>query len=100
MSRGFVSGISPFGWWPDLARGAWRAGENLGCDEIPSVSILNFGVRRGRWVGRSARSAAREGRRVVAFNALRGVYEVEVSDASEEVSEVGKGGWVMTACRL
>ena len=47
-SRGFVSGITPFGSRPDLARVVGGRRRNLGCDEFSSVSILNLVGRRGR----------------------------------------------------
>ena len=53
-SWGFVSGITPFGSRPDLARVVGGRRGNLGCDEIASVSVLSFGGwrgRRGRSVG-------------------------------------------------
>ena len=46
-SRGFVSGITPFGLRPDLARVVGGRRGNLGCDEFSSVSILNLVGRRG-----------------------------------------------------
>ena len=78
-SRGFISGITPFGSPTDLARGPARSGRNRGGDEDPSVSILNFGVHpkssgcEVAEVGRRAKSGphhTRGGPRLLQFGPL------------------------------